>query len=351
MLLYIHIPFCDSKCHYCSFNSYVDKFEQRDAYIDATITQFLHEVTHLSLKEKSIQTVFIGGGTPSTISVHLYNKLFAHIHPYLKHDTEITIEANPNSISQQWCEGLRELGVNRISIGVQSFNKKKLRYLGRNHTAELAKEAVMTAYRSGFKHISLDLIYDTPLDNKTLLFSDLEIAAGLPIDHISSYSLTIEENTLFDTQNEKPKDDEDLAFLFVNKIKSLGFNQYEISNFERGYSSKHNMGYWNHKEYLGIGAGAVGYYQKTRFYPSKDIDTYIKHPLEIQTEVLREDDIKMEKIFLGLRSCVGIDENILNESEKKRVKILTDEGKLYAVKGRYFNKDYFIADEIALFLS
>ena len=155
--LYIHIPFCDSKCSYCAFNSYVDKFHLKEQYMSALKTQLIHELERFGAKEKSIETVFLGGGTPSTVSPQLYKPIFDYIHPYLKDDIEITSEANPNSATLEWLSGMKELGVNRISFGVQSFDSTKLKLLNRAHTPDQAKNAVLNAAKIGYENISLDL--------------------------------------------------------------------------------------------------------------------------------------------------------------------------------------------------
>ena len=350
MLLYLHIPFCDSKCFYCAFNSYVDKFELKNSYMVSIIEQLKYELKRFSVNEKSIETIFIGGGTPSTISPKLYEPFFSLIKPYLKENIEITTEANPNSATLSWIEGMKNLGVNRISFGVQSFDDKKLKLLGRNHTSNMAKQAVENAKIANIKNISLDLIYGTVYDDKKLLESDITKAFSLPINHISAYSLTLEEGTDFFNKPQVQNDDENLAFWFANEIKKRGLPQYEISNFGT-YNSKHNLGYWQYKDYLGIGCGAVGFLKDKRFYTQTDIEKYIKNPLDITVENLSKEDIVTEKILLGLRSKVGFSKDILDEEQIKKADILKDEKKITFKDGIYFNNDYFLSDEIALFIS
>ncbi|WP_373072405.1 radical SAM family heme chaperone HemW [Sulfurimonas sp.] len=349
-MLYIHIPFCDSKCSYCAFNSYVDKYYLKKEYMDALLVQLEYEFKRFNTKKNSIKTLFIGGGTPSTISPKLYTPLFEKIKPYLAKDAEITSEANPNSATYEWLEGMMFLGVNRLSFGVQSFSDEKLKLLNRAHNSKQAKEAIIMAKEIGFEHISLDLIYATDGDSKELLQNDIDEAFKLPIDHLSAYALTIEEGTAFETKPQMSKEDLELTSWLFNEIKKYGFDQYEISNFGT-YKSKHNLGYWEYKDYIGLGCGAVGKKDNKRFYPSSDIESYIKNPLDIQTETLSEDDIKIEKIFLGLRSIVGVNKNILDEHELSRAKILVDEKKLILKNDIFYNHDYLLSDEIALFLT
>ena len=350
MLLYIHIPFCDSKCSYCAFNSYVDKFHLKKDYMKALEVQLSQEIKRFNVNKKDIESIFIGGGTPSTISPKLYAPLFKILKPFLKSDAEITSEANPNSATYEWLSGMFELGVNRISFGVQSFNENKLKLLNRSHNSQQAKDSILNAHKIGFKNISLDLIYATFGDTKELLNNDLIQAFKLPINHLSAYALTIEEGTTFESKPQMSKEKIKLTSWLFKSISNNGFEQYEISNFG-SYKSEHNLGYWHYKDYIGLGSGAVGKLKNERFYPTSNIDNYILNPNTIDSELLSEDEIKMEKIFLGLRSCVGIKKEILDKKELKRAGLLVVEKKLYFKNDTFYNYDFLLADEIALFLS
>ncbi len=348
MLLYIHIPFCDSKCSYCAFNSYVDKFSLRERYMNALLKQLEFELQRFDVSSTNrIETVFIGGGTPSTLNPSLYRPVFDRIAPYLSQECEITAEANPNSATFTWLEGMFELGVNRLSFGVQSFEEEKLVKLGRAHNTAHALNAIRNARKIGYEHLSLDLIYGVEGDTKELLESDLQTAFSLPIDHISLYALTIEEHTPFEQTPEKAHEEIDLTRWLFETIAQEGFEQYEISNFGR-YRSRHNLGYWSYKEYIGLGSGAVGFMKNRRFYPSGNVEYYIDHPLEISEEVLDDEAQKSEKLFLGFRSAIGVEERLLSTQEKNRARMLTAEGLLRYENGRYFNTDFLLADEIAL---
>lgn len=240
-----------------------------------------------------------------------------------------------------------ELGVNRISFGVQSFNDEKLKTLGRAHNTIHALNAIHNAQKIGFKHLSIDLIYGVAGDTKELLQNDITHAFSLPIDHISLYSLTIEEHTAFEKTPQLAQEELELTQWLFEKIASQGFEQYEISNFGKS-KSIHNLGYWEGKNYIGLGAGAVGFLDNCRFYPSVDIDYYIEHPLEISEEFLDEKALKSEKLFLGFRSCIGVDEKILTKNQLKTAQLLCDEKMLRHHDGRYFNPNFLLADEIAL---
>jgi oxygen-independent coproporphyrinogen-3 oxidase len=349
LLLYIHIPYCDSKCHYCSFNTYVDKFDTREDYMLALHKQLSFELARFNAQKNSIETLFIGGGTPSTVSPELYAPIFELVNPYLQDEAEITTEANPNSATKEWLKGMKKLGVNRVSCGVQSFNVDKLKALNRAHSPQQAKDTIMHADRLGFKHISMDLIYNYQGDTEALLLNDIETAFTLPIDHISAYELTIEKGTKFSATPEVRQDDENLAFFVTEEIERRGFKAYEISNFG-AYQSKHNKGYWEIKDYIGAGAGAVGFLKDRRFYPSSGIEAYIENPLNITEELLRKEELLTEKIFLGLRSNIGIEKASLSSVMQQRADLLCEEKKLKMTNTHYYNENFFLSDELSLYI-
>jgi len=301
---------------------------------------------------KTIQTVFIGGGTPSCINALEYQEVFEIIFPYLQKNAEITIEANPNSATQVWLEQMFAYGVNRISFGVQSFDDKKLQFLGRAHNAQKAKEAILLAKKVGFEKINCDLIYGVFNDTLDSLKKDIDIIKSLPVDHISAYSLTLEEGTQFFQKKSVKIDDEELSYQLFEYLEQLGFHQYEISNFasKKDSQSVHNIGYWQHQEYLGIGAGAVGYGNGKRVYAAKEIERYIQNPFECEEELLSQEDIKMEKVLLGFRCCIGVACDLLNENELQKVEELVQNSQLYLKNNRIFTKSFLLADELALYI-
>ncbi len=349
MLLYLHIPFCDSKCHYCAFNSYTTMHYLKEKYMSAILRQFEFELDRFKVSKNSIDTLFIGGGTPSTLSPKLYEPFFKLISPYIKQDAEITSEANPNSATLSWLEGMRDLGVNRISFGVQSFDEKKLKLLNRSHSKKEAIQAINNAQKVGFKHISLDLIYGVKGDSLKLIESDLVEAFKLPIDHISAYSLTIEENTRFWQSPEIKINDEEIAKKILKEITKRGFSQYEISNFGI-YHSRHNLGYWKLEDYIGLGSGAVGFLKDRRFYTLKDPAAYIKDPNHLDIEHIKRDELVSEKVLLGLRSKVGFAKELLNSKQKSRTDLLIKEKRLEEKDGKIYNLNYLLSDEIALYI-
>ena len=301
---------------------------------------------------KKIETVFIGGGTPSTIKAFEYEEIFEMIKPHLEEFAEITTEANPNSASYEWLENMNKLGVNRVSFGVQSFDNDKLKFLGRAHNANSAIKAIQNAKSIGFKGINCDIIYGVQNDTMESLKKDFDTAFSLPITHLSAYSLTIEEGTKFFDRSSVKIDDEELSYEIFDYINKQGFHQYEISNFAKNKESesKHNYGYWQHKEYLGVGAGAVGYVNQERHYPSKSIEEYIQNPLFFDVEKINLDDVKTEKILLGFRSLNGVEMSLFNEEEMKKIDDLIQYDKVYVENNRVFNKNFLLSDELALYI-
>lgn len=301
---------------------------------------------------KKIETVFIGGGTPSTIKAFEYEEIFEMIKPHLEEFAEITTEANPNSASYEWLENMNKLGVNRVSFGVQSFDNDKLKFLGRAHNANSAIKAIQNAKSIGFKGINCDIIYGVQNDTMESLKKDFDTAFSLPITHLSAYSLTIEEGTKFFDRSSVKIDDEELSYEIFDYINKQGFHQYEISNFAKNKESesKHNYGYWQHKEYLGVGAGAVGYVNQERHYPSKSIEKYIQNPLFFDVEKINLDDVKTEKILLGFRSLNGVEISLFNEEEMKKIDDLIQYDKVYIENNRVFNKNFLLSDELALYI-
>ena len=327
----------------------MDKFDTREAYMKALHKQLSFELERFNAKENSIQTLFIGGGTPSTVAAELYAPIFELLKPYLQENAEITTEANPNSATKEWLRGMQSLGVNRVSFGVQSFDEKKLKGLNRAHTPQQAKECIITAKDLGFEHLSLDLIYNYEGDTKALLQNDITQAFKLPIDHISAYELTIEDGTKFSSTPEVRQEDENLAFFVADEIQKHGFTHYEISNFG-SYQSRHNKGYWELEDYIGAGAGAVGFLKDTRYYPQTGIEQYISDPLKITEEHLNQEELLTEKIFLGLRSNIGVEKSLLSPKMLKNAQFLCTEGKLNSNETHFTNENFFLSDELVLFI-
>ena len=301
---------------------------------------------------KKLETVFIGGGTPSAVKYTEYEQVFKLIQPYINDDTEISTEANPNSGTVEWLRAMYNYGVKRVSFGVQSFNDEKLKVLGRAHRSNRAIKAIHDARKVGFKAINCDIIYGVKGDTFESMKKDFDLIERLPITHISAYSLILEKGTKFFNKHHLKIDDEELSQDLFSYLKNMGFNQYKISNFsiKKEYESKHNKGYWQHKEYLGIGAGAVGYKNKVRYYTYEDLDKYINNPLFTNTETLSDNDIKMEKVLLGFRTSLGIKMDIFTQKERVKIEDLTSTDKLYIKNDQLYNENFLIADELALYI-
>lgn len=318
----------------------------------ALTKQLKHDLTKNLKKNEKLETIFFGGGTPSTIKVQEYKQVFEALEKYIDNNTEITTECNPNSATKKWLQGMKDYGVKRISFGVQSFDDEKLKKLGRAHNSKGAINAIQEAKRIGFNRINCDIIYGVEGDTLKSMISDFDTAFSLPITHISAYSLTIEEGTKFFNKSSVKIDDEELSYKIFDHINNNGFHQYEISNFaiSKEEESKHNYGYWQHKNYLGVGAGAVGYVDNKRYYPKKGIEEYIQNPLEYDFEYISKEDKKVEQVLLGFRCSLGIDESLLNKNELERAHHLIDEKKLFQNGTTIINKNFLLADELALYI-
>lgn len=310
--LYVHIPFCIKKCDYCDFISYTDCYDRENDYLNALVEEFrIYE-------DKQVDTVYIGGGTPSSLStdglLFLMEKIFEYFD--VTDNAEITMEVNPKTADMKKLRAIRLAGVNRLSIGVQSFCDDELLRIGRIHTAMDATNCILDAKFAGFKNISIDLMFGLPGQTVDSFRSSLIKAATAGINHISAYSLILEEGTpLYDkVQNwEMRLPVESVEVAMYNSacdiLASSGFYQYEISNFAKdGYRSRHNLKYWECEEYIGCGAAAHSYFRGNRFSNHKTIDEYIKHPTERFDVVEISDKEKMsEFMILGLRKIDGID--------------------------------------------
>ncbi|RAX53201.1 hypothetical protein CCY99_06310 [Helicobacter sp. 16-1353] len=342
MLLYIHIPFCDSKCGYCGFNSLTNKLDSSKIYLESLKLDLIEMLQNT----KEIETIYIGGGTPNTLNPSDYEEIFKILQSYITNDTEITIELNPNQHKES-LPLFKNLGINRFSIGVQSFRDEKLRLLERNHNPKIAIEFIENAIKCGIS-TSIDMIYDTKLDNAKSIKDELKLANSLGVGHVSCYALSIDKNSRFYTKHKNPILNNTLCYEIKEILESYNFHQYEVSNYAKTHKSKHNLGYWQYKEYIGIGLGAVSRIQNKRIYKQNDFHSYIKNPLQILEEKLSNEDKRLERIFLGLRSEVGVD--ICDIYNKSKLDILLDSKKCKKVDSRIYATNYFLADELSLWL-
>lgn len=307
---YIHIPFCKRKCKYCDFVS-GKNIKDKDVYIEALLNEIKSEY-----KGEELKTLYFGGGTPSLLSAKDIEKIKNCFS--LAQEAEITLEANPETVTSENFKMLKAIGINRISLGVQSFDNNILKIIGREHNEEIILNAINNIKSAGFKNISIDLIYGLPTQTLEMFRIDLKKALNLDIQHISTYGLKIEEYSFFGKHlPENLPDDELQAEMFLylcDFLKNNDFEHYEISNFaKKGFYSRHNCSYWKNKEYYGFGLNASGYINNIRYKNISNLEKYISNPLikEENSEIPINEKFENE-IFLALRLNSGVDIEEIN---------------------------------------
>ena len=317
--LYIHIPFCVTKCKYCDFNSFKIDLNEKIKYLN-----YLGEEMKLykeEIKNREIDSVFVGGGTPSILNENEINILFEKIKENfnIKSNAEITMECNPGTLTLNKLKAMKKSGVNRLSIGLQAVQNHHLKYIGRIHTFEEFEKNYHDAKQMGFDNINIDLMYALPNQSREDWMESLEKVVKLNPTHISAYSLILEENTELFKMYERDEfnlldenTDIEMYEYTINYLKSHGYNQYEISNYAKdNFECKHNVLYWKCEEYVGIGASASGYFNGIRYNNICELDNYEKmilegeKPIEWEEKLSIKDEIE-ESIFLGLRMNEGI---------------------------------------------
>jgi len=325
--LYIHIPYCISKCPYCDFNSHVVAQIPEAGYTDALLRELEYFGEESGWRGRTLQSIFFGGGTPSTFQPTSIGKLLAWVAATfpIANDCEITMEANPGTVDAAHFAGYRDAGVNRISVGVQSFQPKLLKFLGRVHSADEAEKALNIVKQSGFDNFSFDLIYANPGQTLANLEADLDTALEFNPPHLSAYNLTFEEGTPFHHEYRAGRManlDEDIeiamAELIDAKLGAAGLKRYEISNYARPwFHSRHNVNYWHSGDYLGLGAGAHSYRRNDddvtgrRWNNEKSPAKYMTQIDDTGEAVVERESIDAHKaaaefMFLGLRMTEGI---------------------------------------------
>ena len=301
--------------------------------------------------QAKFHSIYIGGGTPNTLNPSDYERIFKILESKIAPNTEITMELNPNASPKETLSAFKDLGVNRFSIGVQSFRTDKLKLLERNHSPKIARKFIENALNCGVK-VSVDLIYDTILDSPKHLRFELENALNLGVGHISCYGLSIDKNSAFYAKGKNPVRENSLCYELKDFLESRGFLQYEVSNFAFSHKSAHNLGYWAYRDYIGVGLGAVGKRSDEsgiyRTYKNSDFGAYLANPCAFRRESLDKSDIRLEKIFLGLRSEVGVESALI--ADKNRLDLLVKSGKIRTQNGKIYATNYFLADEIALWV-
>lgn len=329
--LYIHVPFCYRKCPYCSFYSLPFTAELVNLYVEALTKKIFVFSEKIRKYRYVVDTVYIGGGTPSTLDKKDLFKIFSSIkRNFILKNPEVTLEVNPSSVNSIDFNFLKQLGINRISVGVQSANNHELKLLGRLHTHCQNVEVMNLAKKAGFNNISVDIMFNIPGQSKKSLLNSLNFCLKAGVQHVSAYMLKIEKGTLFHEKlnslnlpNERDQCD---FYLYVcNTLEKLGFKQYEISNFAKsGFESRHNLKYWNLDEYLGIGPSAHSFLGSKRFYYENSLKSFLtgKKPIyEINTKNNNSLSLSLEEeyVMLKLRLASGLKNSEYFEKFKKNV--------------------------------
>lgn len=364
MSVYVHIPFCRSKCFYCGFYS-VASTRMKEKYIEALSREI--ELRRGYLSSTVSETLYFGGGTPSCLSLDEIEKVILKLEDVYSFtdSAERTLEMNPEDADIEKMKGWKQIGFNRLSIGVQSFNNNILKQINRTHSGEGAIRAIEFAHTAGFENIGMDLIIGLPGQSIQQLKYDLEIVKTLSLSHLSVYILSIDSNSVFEKLQQKgtlkPDDDDALAekYLLVSEyLKNMGFEHYEISNFARSHRyAAHNTAYWQQKPYIGLGASAHSYNGVSRQWNVANINTYIesldKFDLSFEKEELNDIDRYNELIMTNGRTMWGIEIKKLEnygfwENSRRRLPSYIENGYVLIENGflRFTAKGWLISDRI-----
>ena len=347
--IYIHIPFCRSRCIYCGFYS-TTSLELRQRYVDALCREMEIRSQRSEVRGENIETIYLGGGTPSQLTFDQLRQLFIYINKVYplpskpggaEDRPEITIEVNPDDVTVEFAAVLQQLPVNRVSMGIQTFDDQRLRFLRRRHTARQAIEAVSILRAAGIRNISIDLMYGFPGETLADWEADIDAALALNVEHLSAYCLMIEEGTPLHRMLKQHTGDEEterqMYEVLIDRLTTADYEHYEISNFARpGFRSRHNSSYWNGTPYIGLGAAAHSYDIRSRSWNVADIRQYIEgmeRCERIFEEELLDDDTRYNDIVtVALRTREGIDLNALSEKYQnyciKNARLYLDDGLL-----------------------
>lgn len=328
---YIHIPFCEHICYYCDFNKVFLEGQPVDEYIEALLKE-----ARLSLSEHPIEkmeTLYIGGGTPTSLNAAQLDRLFGGLREILPYENgEFTVEANPGDLSAEKLDVMRNFGVNRISMGVQTFDDRLLKKIGRKHNAQDVYDTIQLLEKKDFRNVTIDLIYALPGQSLESFRDTVERALALDLPHYALYSLILENQTMFMNWVRRGKmhlpEQEVEAQMYAETIEAMekaGRMQYEISNFAKpGFESKHNLVYWNNQNYFGIGAGASGYLENRRYKNRGPIQHYLKSLNDNRLPILEEEHLSEreqieEEMFLGLRKILGVEKAVFEARFKQSI--------------------------------
>ena len=345
--IYIHIPFCKSRCIYCGFYS-TTGLDLRQRYVGAVCKEIIIRNEELEIGNYGypIETIYLGGGTPSQLCIAQLKQIFDTLYIYnkVKDDAEVTIEVNPDDVTDEFAEGLQSLPVNRVSMGAQTFDDERLRWLHRRHTSKQVAEAVARLRDANIQNISIDLMYGFPGETLGDWEHDIDCALALDVEHLSAYCLMIEDGTPLSRMQIEPIEEElerRMYYMLINRLEAAGFEHYEISNFARpGYRSRHNSSYWNGTSYIGLGAAAHSYDGHTRSWNVADIHQYIEgieHGKRLfDSEAIEGDTRYNDMVTVALRTREGL-----------HLASLSDEQTDYCIK----NANRFIDDGLLRFVS
>lgn len=350
--LYIHIPFCQDICTYCDFcKMYYDENK-----VNKYLNKIIIDIDNIN---DEIKSLYIGGGTPSSLSCGELEKLFIHLKRF--NNIPFTFEANPENLTIDKIKILKKYNVNRVSLGVQTFNEKYIKLMNRHHNYDLVMEVINNLINEDINDINVDLIYGLPNQTIEELEKDINLFLSLKITHISTYCLMINDHTILKNKKYEEMDQSNARNLYdfiVTKLEQNQFYRYEVSNFsKKGYQSKHNLIYWHNEEYYGIGLGASSYINKQRITNTQSLDNYLKDKIIIENEKVNLEDEKFYYLMLGLRLVDGIDINdykqkfnsdLLNEykdkidslKNKKLVEIIDNRFRI--TKDNLFIMDYIL---------
>jgi len=365
--LYIHIPFCKSRCIYCGFYSTTDT-TLRQRYVDAVCQEMISrsEKNEGENMRTGIQTIYIGGGTPSQLTLGQLGQLLEKARTVFDVDdnAEVTVEVNPDDVTEELAAGLRAIGVNRVSMGAQTFDANRLRFLNRRHTARQVEEAVSLLRQSGFDNISIDLMYGFPDETLNDWQQDIDAVLRLGVEHLSAYCLMIEEGTplhQWAADNGQWAMDEELEramyYTLIERLTAAGYEHYELSNFAKpGRHSRHNSSYWKDIPYIGLGAAAHSYDGQCRRWNVSNLLYYIKgiengQP-SFEQEEIDEDTHYNDRITVALRTCEGLSLSELTDRQQKYLlrsaQRYLDDGLLELLDGciKLTRKGLFVSDMV-----
>jgi oxygen-independent coproporphyrinogen-3 oxidase len=370
--VYVHVPYCASRCHYCDFNTYRFDPREAEAYLRALDREITLYGDRDSLRRRPVCSIFVGGGTPSILSASQLASILDRLRAtfLVEPDAEVSLEANPGTVDLAKLRALREGGVNRLSLGVQAAQDRLLQRIGREHTVAEAEEAFWLARRAGFAAINLDLMFGLPGQGLDEWLASLRWAVRLNPEHVSTYGLVLEEGTRLCRERDDGSlalpDEETEAAMYamaIDLLEAAGFEQYEISNFARpGFRCRHNLVYWEHREYLGLGPGACSFLDGRRFYNERLPGVYVRAILARGTAVaggesLTPDALRTERLMLGLRLRAGLDlrsaQDALGVQDLRasgRLAALSDSGLLQIAGGRLrlTERGLLVANEVIL---